>query len=73
MQEEASAFQSLIDRIKSMEAELRLFKLAEFRQDLTLGIEQLDRDQSVGYSEDNFHELFDEIKIQGRSNLGQSA
>ena len=70
--QEAGAFQSLIDKIKSMEAELKSFKLAELRQDLTSGIEQLDRGQSTEYTQDNLHELFDEVRYQGRANLGQS-
>jgi prevent-host-death family protein len=68
--QEAGAFQSLIDRINSMEAELRSFKIAELRQDLGVGIEQLDRGQSTAYTQDNLHELFDEIKTLGRANLG---
>jgi prevent-host-death family protein len=68
--QEAGAFQSLIDRIKSMETELQSFKLAQLRQDLGAGVEQLDRGQSTAYSQDNLHELFDEIRMQGRSNLG---
>ena len=71
--QEAGAFQSLIDQIKSMEAELRSFKLAKLRQDLTTGIDQLDRGQSTEYNQDNLHELFDEIRTQGRSDLEQSA
>jgi prevent-host-death family protein len=68
--QEAGAFQSLIDRVKSMEAELQSFKLAELRQDLGVGIEQLDRGQSTAYTQDNLHELFDEIRTQGRAYLG---
>jgi prevent-host-death family protein len=68
--QEAGAFQSLIDRIKSMETELQSFKLAELRQDLGVGIEQLDRGQSTAYTQDNLHELFDEIRTQGRAYLG---
>jgi prevent-host-death family protein len=68
--QEAGAFQSLIDRVKSMEAELRSFKITELRQDLQVGIEQLDRGQSTKYTQDNLHQLFDEIRTQGRSNLG---
>jgi prevent-host-death family protein len=40
--QEAGAFQSLIDRIAAMERELQSFKLAQLRQDLGVGIEQLD-------------------------------
>ncbi len=70
--QEAGAFQSLIDRIKSMEAELRSFKIAELRQDLGVGIEQLDRGESTTYTQDNLHHLFDEIRTQGRSDLGSA-
>ena len=70
--QEAGAFQSLIDRIKSMETELQSFKLAELRQDLRSGVEQLARGQSIAYTQDNLHELFDEIRTQGRVNFGQA-
>ena len=70
--QEAGAFQSLIDRIKLMETELQSFKLAELRQDLRSGVEQLDRGQSTAYTQDNLHELFDEIRTQGRVNFGQA-
>ena len=70
--QEAGAFQSLIDRIKSMETELQSFKLAELRQDLRSGVEQLDRGQSTAYTQDNLHELFDEIRTQGRMHFGQA-
>jgi prevent-host-death family protein len=68
--QEAGAFQSLIDRIKSMETELQSFKLAKLRQDLGAGVEELDRGQSTAYTQDNLHELFDEIRTQGRAQLG---
>ena len=70
--QEAGAFQSLIDRINSMEAELRSFKLAQLRQDLSSGVEELDRGQSTIYTQDNLHELFDEIRTQGRADLGSA-
>ncbi|MCY7337465.1 MAG: hypothetical protein LH613_14845 [Chamaesiphon sp.] len=53
-------------------SQLRSFKLAELRQDLTTGIEQIDRGQSTEYNQDTLHELFDEIRTQGRSNLERS-
>jgi prevent-host-death family protein len=63
--QEAGAFQSLIDRIASIESELQSFKLAQLRQDLGVGVEELDRGQSTAYTQDNLHELFDEIRTQG--------
>jgi prevent-host-death family protein len=68
--QEAGAFQSLIDRIKSMETELQSFRLAQLRQDLGAGIEELDREPSIAYTQDNLDGLFDEIRMQGRSHLG---
>jgi hypothetical protein len=53
-----------------METELQSFKLAQLRQDLRSGVEELDRGQSTAYTQDNLHELFDEIRTLGRSNLG---
>jgi prevent-host-death family protein len=69
--QEAGAFQSLIDRIKSMETELQSFKLAQLRQDFKSGVEELDRGQSTTYTQDNLHQLFDEIRTQGRTDLEQ--
>jgi prevent-host-death family protein len=70
--QEAGAFQSLIDRIKSMETELQSFKLAQLRQDLRSGVEELDRGKSTTYTQDNLHQLFDEIRTQGRTDLEQA-
>jgi hypothetical protein len=58
------------NRIKSIETELQSFKLAQLRQDLGAGVEELDRGQSTTYTQDHLHELFDEIKTLGRANLG---
>lgn len=70
--QEAGAFQSLIDRIAAMETELQSFKLAQLRQDLGAGIEQLERGKSTAYTQANLHQLFDEIRTQGRANFGQA-
>jgi prevent-host-death family protein len=70
--QEAGAFQSLIDRIAAMETELQSFKLAQLRQDLRSGVEELDRGQSTAYTQDNLHQLFDEIRTEGRANFGQA-
>ena len=70
--QEAGAFQSLIDRVAAMETELHSFKLAQLRQDLRSGVEELDRGQSTAYAQDNLPQLFDEVRTQGRSNFGQA-
>jgi antitoxin ParD1/3/4 len=43
--------------------------LAETRELLRQGIESLDRSRSTEYDRDNLHELFEEIKEQGRIDL----
>jgi prevent-host-death family protein len=70
--QEAGAFQSLIDRVAAMETELQSFKLAKLRQDLRSGVEQLDQGQSTAYAQHNLHQLFDEIRTQGRTDLAQA-
>ncbi|WP_309740010.1 MULTISPECIES: type II toxin-antitoxin system Phd/YefM family antitoxin [unclassified Chamaesiphon] len=67
--QEAGAFQSLVDRIAAMETELKSFRLAQLRQDLGAGVQELDRGQSTTYTLDNLHQLFDEIRTQGRADL----
>jgi prevent-host-death family protein len=67
--QEAGAFQSQIDRLKSIESELRSLKLAELRREIDIGIQQSNRGEYTEYSLENLHELFDEIKAEGRASL----
>jgi prevent-host-death family protein len=68
--QDAESFQATIDQLRALEAELQTLKLLRLRQDLQVGIEQLDRGESLDYTEDTLHELFDEVKRQGREELG---
>jgi hypothetical protein len=63
-----------------MESELQPLKLAELRREIAIagadsklfGHEQLERGEYTEYSLENLHELFDEIKAEGRASLEQS-
>ncbi len=68
--QDASAFQGLLDRMQAMEVELRELKLATLRQDLQVGLDQLANGQYTEYTEDSLDALFDEIKREGRQELG---
>jgi hypothetical protein len=45
-------------------------KLPQLRQDLQVGLDQLSQGQSLDYTADTVHELFDEVKSQGQAELG---
>ncbi|WP_310482936.1 type II toxin-antitoxin system Phd/YefM family antitoxin [Chamaesiphon sp. VAR_48_metabat_403] len=75
--QDAESFQTTIDRLQLAETQLQELKLSWLRQELQVGIEQLDclaltgdnRHPGKNYTEATIHELFDEIKHQGRSAL----
>jgi prevent-host-death family protein len=76
--QDAESFQTTIDRLQVAEAQLQELKLSCLRQELQVGIDQLDSFAAAGedrlegknYTEATIHELFDKIKHQGRSALG---
>jgi prevent-host-death family protein len=70
--QDASAFQDALNRVQAMEAEIRELKLAALRQDLQVGIEQLQNGQYNDYDEDTIDELFEDIRRDGRQELGFS-
>jgi prevent-host-death family protein len=67
--QDAAGFQAMIDRLRAVEAELQELKLAQLRDDLQVGIDQLDRGEGESYTEDTMHLLFEDIKQQGRAGL----
>jgi PHD/YefM family antitoxin component YafN of YafNO toxin-antitoxin module len=70
--QEAGAFQALLDRMQSLETEMKTLKVNALRQDLALGIQQLDEGQYTEYAADTMGLLFDEIKSQGRTEIEKS-
>jgi prevent-host-death family protein len=71
--QDAESYQAMIDRLQVTEIELKELKLSQLRQELQIGIEQLNNGESRNYTEDTIHQLFDEIKCQGREELGQDS
>jgi prevent-host-death family protein len=67
--QDATAFQDLINHCESIETELRELKLATLRQDLQVGIDQLENGQYQDYSAEDLDSLFDQIRNQGRQDL----
>lgn len=71
--QDATSFQAQADRLQALEAELQELKRVALRQDLAVGLHQLQQGQTTEYTEATLHGLFDDIKTQGRSELGRSA
>ena len=71
--QDAESYQATIDRLRVTEIELQELKLAQLRQELQVGVEQINSGESLNYTEDNIHQLFDEIKHQGREELGRDS
>jgi prevent-host-death family protein len=67
--QDATAFQDLINHCASIETELRELKLAALRQDLQVGLDQLENGQYQDFSAENLDSLFDQIRDQGRQDL----
>jgi PHD/YefM family antitoxin component YafN of YafNO toxin-antitoxin module len=68
--QDAQSFQATIDQLRNVEAELKALKLSQLRQDLQIGIAQIESGQGINHTADTIHQLFDEIKLHGRSELG---
>jgi prevent-host-death family protein len=68
--QDASAFQGLLDRMQAMEDELRGLKLGRLQQDLQVGLEQLEQGQYTDYDAASLDDFFEEIKRDGRRDLG---
>ncbi len=71
--QDASAFQELLNRCQAMEAEIREMKLVALRRDLQVGIDQLEAGDCTTYTEESLDDFFEEIKRDGRRELGISA
>jgi hypothetical protein len=56
--------------LEGIEAEIPELKLAALRQELKVGIQQLQNGQHNDYDEDTIDELFEDIRHDGRQELG---
>ncbi len=50
------------DRVREM-------RLEDLRKEIQIGIDQLERGESTGYTTETLHELFDDIKARGKAKL----
>ena len=71
--QDAGSFQAQVDRLQALEAELQELKRAALKQDLAIGLQQLQQGQFTERTESDLRQFFDDIKTQGRSDLGRSA
>jgi prevent-host-death family protein len=69
--QDASTFQGLLDRMQAIETELLELKQAALRKDLQVGLNQLANGQYTDYTEDSLDEFFEQIKQEGRQELGR--
>jgi prevent-host-death family protein len=61
--QDATAFQTLLNANQAMADELRELKLAQLRQAIQIGIDQLDRGQYAEYTDDaGIDALFEDIR-----------
>ena len=63
----AQAFQEVQNRLKQMEAELQQLKLAALKQDVQVGINQLDAGEYTTYTDETASTLVERVKAKGRS------
>jgi prevent-host-death family protein len=71
--QDATAFQDMLNRCQAMETEIRELKLQALRQEIQVGVDQLENGQYTDYTEETLGELFEEIVGEGRRELGLSA
>jgi prevent-host-death family protein len=70
---EAQAFQGMIDRLERVESELKTLKLEKLRQEVAIGIDQLENGEYTEYDEESLPAFFEDIKIRGRKKLEQDS
>jgi prevent-host-death family protein len=70
--QEAQAFQDMMDRLERVEEELKTLKLKALRQEIAIGIEQLDSGQYTEYDEESLPAFFEDIKARGRKKLEEN-
>jgi prevent-host-death family protein len=68
--QDATAFQASADRMESMETQIQALMLAALKQDIQVGIQQLENGQYQDYNEEELDTLFEDIQREGRQSLG---
>jgi hypothetical protein len=62
--------QALLNNHQARDKELQELKLLSLRQQIQIGIDQLESGQFTDYTETELDDLFDEIQRDGRPELG---
>jgi prevent-host-death family protein len=67
--QDAQAFQQMIDQLQQLEEELQKLKLEALRNQINLGIQQIESGQYTEYNEETLLDFFADIKTRGLKNL----
>ncbi|MBD2386387.1 type II toxin-antitoxin system Phd/YefM family antitoxin [Cylindrospermum sp. FACHB-282] len=67
--QDAQAFQQMIDQLQHLEEELQKLKLEALRNEINLGIQQLESGQYTEYNEESLSAFFADIKTRGLQKL----
>jgi prevent-host-death family protein len=67
--QDAGAYQTMVDRLQSLEEELATLKRAALEHDLNLGLQQLEQGAYSEYSSETIPNLFTEVRRQVRLEL----
>jgi len=70
--QEAQEFQQMLDRLQNLEEELQKLKLAALRNEINIGIQQLENGEYTEYDEESLTDFFADIKGRVQKNLADS-
>jgi PHD/YefM family antitoxin component YafN of YafNO toxin-antitoxin module len=68
--QDAGAYQSMVDRLQTLEQEIQELKRVALQRDLDLGLQQLEQGQYSEYTSETLPDLFAEIRSSGLAELG---
>ncbi|MFN6515206.1 MAG: type II toxin-antitoxin system Phd/YefM family antitoxin [Nostoc sp. CreGUA01] len=69
--QDASSFQEMMQRLKTLEAEVHKLKLEALQRDIALGVEQLQNGQFREYDDESLPSLLQTIKERGQRKLNR--
>ena len=70
--QEAQEFQQMLDRLQNLEEELQKLKLAALRNEINIGIQQLENGEYTEYDEESLTNFFANIEGRVQKNLADS-
>jgi prevent-host-death family protein len=69
--QDASSFQEMMQRLKTLETEVHKLKLEGLQRDIALGVEQLQNGQFREYDDESLPSLLQTIKERGQRKLNR--